>query len=195
MPYDAEATRARIFDAAVAEFSAVGIGGARVERIAERAQANKALIYRYFGSKERLFAAVLADRLKQLVETVSIDPESVAEYVGNLFDYHVTHPEMIRLMMAEEFHSGIAAMPGQEARSRYYSSKAQAVRTAQEQGRADTSLDARSVVLALTGLVCWYFAAPHISRMVLDEDPGDPAVLEAHRTALVEAARRIVQPG
>ncbi|MGW2169486.1 TetR family transcriptional regulator [Streptomyces sp. NPDC001705] len=194
MPHDADATRARIFDAAVAEFSAVGIGGARIERIAERAKANKSLIYRYFGGKEQLFAAVLVGKLKQLVETVSIDPESVAEYVGKLFDYHVAHPEMIRLMMAEEFHSGTAEVPGQEDRTRYYSSKAHAVRTAQEQGRADTSLDARSLVLALTGLVSWYFAAPHISRMVLDDDPRDPAVLEAHRAALVEAARRIVQP-
>ncbi|MFI9081505.1 TetR family transcriptional regulator [Streptomyces sioyaensis] len=194
MPYDAEATRARIFHAAVAEFAAVGIGGARMERIAERAHANKSLIYRYFGSKEKLFAAVLMTELQQLADAVAIDPDRVAQYVGELFDYHVSHPEVIRLMMAEGFHYGTADVPDQRARGAYYQGKAEAVRRAQARGKADSSLDARSLVLALLGLVGWYFAAPQISRMVLDDDPHDPAVLAAHREALVEAARRIVHP-
>ncbi|MEU6375777.1 TetR family transcriptional regulator [Streptomyces sp. NPDC046909] len=195
MPYDSDATRARIFDAAVAEFAAVGIGGARVERIAERAKANKSLIYRYFGGKEQLFAAVLMSELEQLAASVSIDPDRVSEYVGELFDYHVAHPNLIRLMTAEGFQYGASDVPGQKSRTAYYRSKTQAVRTAQEQGGVDGSLDARSLVLALVGLVGWYFAAPQISRMVMDQDPYDPDVLAAHRSALTEAARRIVTAG
>ena len=57
---DAEATKARLLAAATAEFAAYGVAGARVDRIAGAAQANKQLIYAYFGSKDDLFDAVLA---------------------------------------------------------------------------------------------------------------------------------------
>ena len=47
----------RILDAATAEFSARGIAGARVDRIADAAACNKALLYSYFGNKDQLFDA------------------------------------------------------------------------------------------------------------------------------------------
>ncbi|MGD8726822.1 MAG: TetR/AcrR family transcriptional regulator [Gemmatimonadales bacterium] len=52
-------SRTRIETAALAEFAAFGIDGARVARIAERAQVNKQLLYYYHGSKEGLFASVV----------------------------------------------------------------------------------------------------------------------------------------
>ena len=56
---DAERTRGAILDAATAEFARHGLGGARVDRIAERAKTNKRMLYYYFGGKEALFLAVL----------------------------------------------------------------------------------------------------------------------------------------
>src|SRR5512142_2209355 len=56
---DPEANRARILAAATAEFAAHGLGGARVDRIAAEAGANKRMLYYYFGNKEALFCAVL----------------------------------------------------------------------------------------------------------------------------------------
>jgi AcrR family transcriptional regulator len=194
MPYDADATRARIFAAAVAEFASVGIGGARVERIAERAQANKSLIYRYFVSKDRLFAAVLMHELAALADAVAVDPERVVEYVGELFDYHVAHPRVIRLMVAEGFHYGTVDVRDQQARTDYYQGKVAAVGQAQRAGAVDRGIGAEHLTLMLVGLVGWYFAAPQISRMILDRDPLDSEALAAHRAALIEAARRIVQP-
>ena len=52
-------TLRKILDAALGEFARHGLSGARVERIAARANANKRMIYYYFGSKEDLFLAVL----------------------------------------------------------------------------------------------------------------------------------------
>ena len=52
---DPEATKARILAAAVREFSAKGISGARVDAIAARARVNKRMLYYYFESKEGLF--------------------------------------------------------------------------------------------------------------------------------------------
>jgi TetR/AcrR family transcriptional regulator len=55
----ADQTRARILDAAVRQFSANGLAGARTEQIAEEAGVNKALLYYYFQSKDALYAAAL----------------------------------------------------------------------------------------------------------------------------------------
>src|ERR1700736_5374517 len=52
-------TRTRILDAALSEFSAHGLAGARTERIATAAGVNKALLYYYFESKEKLYLAAL----------------------------------------------------------------------------------------------------------------------------------------
>jgi biotin carboxyl carrier protein len=51
--------RAAILAAARAEFSAKGLSGARVRKIAERAGVNKQLLYYYFGSKDDLYRAAL----------------------------------------------------------------------------------------------------------------------------------------
>src|ERR1700744_938986 len=54
MPRDSEATRTRILEAAIEEFSAHGLAGARIDRVAEAAAANKRSIYVYFKSKEKV---------------------------------------------------------------------------------------------------------------------------------------------
>ncbi len=56
---DADRSQRDILDAARDEFALHGLGGARMDRIAERAEVNKRLIYYYFEGKERLFLAVL----------------------------------------------------------------------------------------------------------------------------------------
>ena len=52
-------TRGRILDAALSEFAANGLAGARTEQIAAAAGVNKALLYYYFESKEKLYSAAL----------------------------------------------------------------------------------------------------------------------------------------
>ncbi|MFZ1908100.1 MAG: helix-turn-helix domain-containing protein, partial [Burkholderiales bacterium] len=48
---DSERMRQRILEAATADFARHGLAGARVDRIAARAGANKRMLYYYFGSK------------------------------------------------------------------------------------------------------------------------------------------------
>jgi AcrR family transcriptional regulator len=59
---ESAATRRRLIEAARVEFAARGSAGARIDRIAAAAKANKAQIYRYFGSKEQLFDSQPDDR-------------------------------------------------------------------------------------------------------------------------------------
>ncbi|MEU4143012.1 TetR/AcrR family transcriptional regulator [Streptomyces parvulus] len=97
MAYDSAATRARLLDAAYDEFVRVGLAGARVERIANAASANKQAIYLYYGSKEDLFDAVMADRLRVLADVAPLTADDLPRYAGALFDALVADPGLQRL--------------------------------------------------------------------------------------------------
>jgi len=73
-PRDPEATKERILAAALHEFSAKGISGARVDAIATRAKVNKRMLYYYFGSKDALFREILRRRLAERSEPTTLTP-------------------------------------------------------------------------------------------------------------------------
>ncbi|MFC6091671.1 TetR family transcriptional regulator [Saccharothrix lopnurensis] len=97
MTRDAQATRRRLLDAAADEFSEYGIAGARVERIALASKSNKAQIYHYFGSKERLFDAVMNDIVGRTANSVPITVDDLPGYAGRLFDVYEDDPRIARL--------------------------------------------------------------------------------------------------
>jgi AcrR family transcriptional regulator len=58
-----DTARARILEAATAEFAARGYDGGRIEAIARRAGVNKALLYYYFPSKGELYRRLVLEHL------------------------------------------------------------------------------------------------------------------------------------
>ncbi len=56
-----KSTEDKIISASLDEFSELGFAGARVDSIAERGGINKAMIYYYFKSKEKLYERILTD--------------------------------------------------------------------------------------------------------------------------------------
>lgn len=110
---DADATKARILAAAKAEFARLGLGGARVDEIAEKAEANKRMIYHYFGNKEDLFAAVLEDvylDIRTSERDLQLDDlppdEAMVKLIEFTWDYYLAHPEFIRLVNSANLHKG-----------------------------------------------------------------------------------------
>jgi AcrR family transcriptional regulator len=96
-PYDAQATRRRLLDAAYAEFAQHGIAGARVERIGETADSNKAQIYHYFGGKAQLFDAVCEQAILRMEAEVPFDAYDLPGYAARLVRLHERQPEIMRL--------------------------------------------------------------------------------------------------
>ena len=94
---DADRTRKRLLAAATDEFAALGIAGARIDRIAAAAGCNKAMIYAYYGSKDQLFEASFTAHVAGFVEQVPFDAADLPGYAGRLFDYFEDHPEALRL--------------------------------------------------------------------------------------------------
>lgn len=93
----ADATRARLLEAATEEFSRYGIAGARVDRIAAAAQANKNLIYVYYTNKESLFRSVLEQHVVRLLGEVPFTPADLPGYAVRLYDFFRDNPRLLRL--------------------------------------------------------------------------------------------------
>lgn len=96
-PRDGERSRERLLDAATAEFAERGIAGARVNRIAQAAEVNKAQMYEWHGSKEGLFDAVFARSLDRIVDSVPFTAEDLPGYAVGLYDSYLAEPELVRL--------------------------------------------------------------------------------------------------
>ncbi|MGW1600536.1 TetR family transcriptional regulator [Streptomyces eurythermus] len=186
---DPEATKARIFEAAVAEFSRHGIAGARIDRIAAAAKANKQLIYAYFGNKAELFTQVLGRCMVDLASAVPIDPDDVDGWVDRLLDYHATHPELLRLLFWEGIEYGTAELPDEEARQDHYARKVAQVRDAQERGVITDAIPAGDLLILLISLTNWASALPQMRRILTGTGGGDQDRL---RASMKEAARRLV---
>ncbi|GAA1527474.1 TetR family transcriptional regulator [Actinomadura kijaniata] len=194
MGYDAEATRRRIFQAATEEFAAHGLAGARIERIAAAAKANKQAIYLYFGNKEKLFGAVVRAKVDEVCDVDALDPNAAAETVGRLFDWYQEHPELIRLLLWEALENGPGPVQGEPERRDAYRGH---VREWIEAGYAADALAdgarvraAQDWMFTLLGLIAWNFAVPQLCRLMLDEDDGK-AALARRRAAVVEAVRAL----
>ncbi|SMD25896.1 TetR family transcriptional regulator [Kibdelosporangium aridum] len=184
MPYDSAATRARLLDAAYQEFSKWGLAGARVDRIAAAASANKQAIYAYFGSKENLFDAVLGDRLKVLADTVPYTPDDLPGYAGALFDALSATPDLLRLTRWRGLERDDAT-PG-EIES--HLEKAVALRTALNLPDDRTAIDILEIVVAIS--MTWSTMAPGL-RAVGGEDPEQRKA--AHRAMAVAAVAAICE--
>ena len=79
----AQDSRSRIMEAAIDEFAEHGLAGARVDRIAHRAGANKEMIYYHFASKEKLYQSIFDRQISKLgaVMAPPIEPASDLEAV------------------------------------------------------------------------------------------------------------------
>jgi AcrR family transcriptional regulator len=152
MTRDSAATKARILAAATAEFAERGLAGARVDRLAASAGANKQLIYAYFGSKEGLFDATLEANLETLLDGVPFDALDLPEYARRLFDFNLAHPELARLARWHQLERPgmLMQLP---VTGVSIGRKIGALAAAQEQGRIDNTLPPHQLFVMVMAII------------------------------------------
>ncbi|MFD5561227.1 TetR/AcrR family transcriptional regulator [Kitasatospora griseola] len=183
MTQDPTSTKQRLLVAAKEEFSAHGIAGGRVDRIAELAGVNKERIYGCFGSKQKLFDQVVAAALDELTEAVPLQAgDDPAEYVGRVYDFHRANPVLVRLFLWEGLHYRDAALPNEAQRATHYEQKVAALA---ETFGAEASPQVAACLLSLIGLAAWPTAVPQMTRVVLGTTQPD---LRAHVVAFARQA-------
>jgi AcrR family transcriptional regulator len=187
---DSAATRRRLLAAATDEFAARGIAGARVDRIASSAQANKRLIYDYFGDKDGLFDAVLDADMEQITGAVPMHAKDLSAYAGDLFDYMVGHPDLLRLVTWARLEGRLG--PVAQARSmQSYQRRLAAIEDAQRDGYVTARLTPAQILVLIESIaVGWIVTASEF----LSRSDNDSSDRQALREVIVDSVRRLTSP-
>jgi TetR/AcrR family transcriptional regulator len=190
-------TRSRILDAALTEFSAYGMAGARTDRIAQAAGVNKALLYYYFDSKENLYLAsleMISAKIRDRTLAVFLKEcspgervlRSALEHFDRILTQHefqgLMQQEMIRLHKGESSALEILIKRVFAPVMTMYQSM---VREGIESGEL-IEADWMQVHLASLGANVFYFLSAPAWRILGANDPFTADALAARRKALVE---------
>jgi TetR/AcrR family transcriptional regulator len=190
-------TRARILDAALREFALHGLAGARTEGIAAAAGVNKALLYYYFDSKEKLYLAALemiASKVRDSTMAVFLREASPGERVLrsalNHFDRIVGQQEFQSLMQQEMIRlhkgeSGVLPLLVKRVFEPTLIMYRSMVREGIESGEL-IEADWMQIQLASLGANVFYFLSAPIWRLVTGDDPLAVEALAARRKSVVE---------
>jgi AcrR family transcriptional regulator len=179
---DPEAKRQALLDAALTEFAAHGISGARMDQVAKRAGCSAGLAYTYFKGKDELFDAVYEQIVRLTVSEVPIDADDLPGYAVRLYDAHRANPEVGRLITWYRLERGAAALATPLA-VESTQAKVDAIRAAQAAGTVSSRFDAESLLsLVLHTAALWTTNEP----LALDHD--------RIRDTIAEAVRLLVSP-
>jgi AcrR family transcriptional regulator len=199
---DAEATKARIMAAAKREFAKTGLGGARVDVIAEKAKANKRMIYHYFGSKEGLFQAVLEEAYvdirtaEQKLNLDHLEPrEALEKLVRFTWGYYLKNPEFITLVNSENLHRA-KHLKNSEVIKVYSRKFVNMVGDILDRGVAAgvfrAGIDAVQLNLTIAAIGYYYLTNRFTGSIVSERDLMDRAALEERLRFNIETILRLV---
>ncbi|TCO88433.1 TetR family transcriptional regulator [Chthoniobacter flavus] len=88
-------TRQRLLDAAFRVCSEQGIHGATTREIADVAGVNEVTLFRHFGNKEKLIAALFEHVLANLTESLNITEVDAHDLERDIFRYALRYHEML----------------------------------------------------------------------------------------------------
>jgi AcrR family transcriptional regulator len=188
----------RILKAATEEFARYGLGGARVDRIAARAGANKRMLYYYYGNKEDLFLTVLEARYAHIrraelgLHLLDLDPvQGMRRMVEFTWSYYLKHPEFLTLLNSENLHRArhlkrsrdIAAM-----HSPLIALLRDLLRRGERAGKFKKGVDPVQLYISIAALGYFYLSNRHTLSTIFERDllaPKSKAERLKHMTELV----------
>jgi len=188
---DPERTKARILEAAIAEFSAHGFAGARVSDIAARAGVNQQLIAYYFDGKQGLYQEIGRQWLAQEAQAFPDDmpfAEMIKYYVRASLDARLGG----RLLAWE----GLAytgedddteAARERDARLQH---EVEQLRERQRAGEVDDRIDPAALLLIAMSAGNALAVYPQLARGLFGADGTSPEQAERYANQLAELITR-----
>jgi AcrR family transcriptional regulator len=199
---DADATQKRILAAAKKEFAKSGLGGARVDVIAERAKANKRMIYHYFNSKEDLFRKVLEDayvdiRTAELkLDLEHKDPKvALEELVRFTWNYYLKNPEFITLVNSENLHKAKHVRKSEVFHAiskRFVGMVGQLLDRGVEAGVFRRGIDPVQLNITIAAIGYYYLTNRFTGSIMFERDFMTPEALEERLDFNIETIMRLV---
>jgi len=178
-----EITKAKILEAAEAEFSEKGFFGARIDEIASASGINKRMIYEHFESKEGLYKAVLLSVYQKLAECESqffidnLEPTlAIKNIVYVSFRFLEETPSFVRMLMWENLNnakslSAEAVRTLKEPTINYIKEQ---IRRGKEQGVFKEDIDEYQMVVSLMNFGFSYFSNIHTLSAIFGKKLSEP---------------------
>ena len=198
-----ERRRQALLDSAIIEFSTYGIGGARVDRIAERANTNKAMLYHYFGNKDDLYLAALHHlyagirSAEDALELDLTDPEAaLSALVAFTFRYYVDHPAFVRMINTENLHRAIHLRTAGDmtALNRSILEKVRAILDkGVTTGLFRDGIDPLDLYISISALGFTYVSNQHTLAVLFGRDLMEPDTIEVRLATVNEMVLRFVR--
>jgi AcrR family transcriptional regulator len=200
---DPERTRQRILAAATEEFSRYGLGGARVDRIARRAGANKRMLYYYFRDKDNLFLAALEASYAHIraaereLDLDRLEPRAaLRRLVQFTWAYFLEHPEFMTLLNSENLHKGrhVRRSPRvPELHSPLVETLRRVLRRGEREGVFRRGVDPVQLYISVAGEGYFYLSNRYTLSQIFKRDLMTPRALAArarHNAGMILNALR-----
>lgn len=205
-PRNSARTKDAILAAARAEFCAHGVGGARVDAIAERAGANKRLLYHYFGNKEDLYRAVLLDAYteiraaEQKLNLEALPPDQAMErLVRFTFRHFLANPWFTRLLTTENLQNAavLRSLPDIPAlHSPLVGQIAQILAQGRAAGLFREGIDPIQLYISIAALGYFYVSNMKTLSVIFERDLSASAMIADREIQAVQMVLRYLwQPG
>ncbi len=193
---DPEGNRKAILAAASVEFSENGYSGASVNKIAERANTSKRMLYHYYGDKEHLFIAVLEETYADIraaerkLELEYSDPEqAIARLVIFTWDYYLENPQFIALLNSENLYRAAHLKKSKRIQilhSPFVEMLRQITEAGERKGVFRSGVDPVQLYITIASVSYFYCSNIHTLGVVFGRDLAEPKALEARRDHAVE---------
>lgn len=180
---DPERTRARILEAAAAEFGAKGYAATRTTDIAARAGVNKQLISYYFGGKEGLYKELATSWHSSASEMAGRDQPLDVVLAGFVMTTLTDHGRLWAW-------SNLAgdSPPTDEA---FLRDQVERMRARQDAGELPADLDSGLLLLALMAAAAAPLSLRHTAAQITGEDPSTPEFAEKYAAQLARLVQHL----
>lgn len=199
---DESSARDAILDSAEALFAALGFAATTIKQIGAAARVNPALLYYYFGDKERLYHATLSRLVAALNDagarrvTATNDPEvAVRQFVEAQAEFLLHHPHGPHLLVRELVDHGAAHATTQmaELSAGMFARLRSVITAGQARGVFRADLDPALASVSIIAQLAYLTIARPAVGIVIGGDPDavDDAFIErfaAHAAAFALSA-------
>lgn len=199
---DAEATRQRILEAAKKEFARNGLGGARVDDIAERSKSNKRMIYHYFESKDLLFQHVLEAAyldIRNAEQKLDLDQlpsmEALEKLVRFTWNYYLKNPEFITLVNSENLHRAKHLKKSEMitvVSRKFLGMTKMLLDRGVDEGVFRPGIDVTQLNITIAAIGYYYLTNRYTAEIVYEQNMMTPEALEQRLAFNVETIKRLV---
>ena len=170
---DLNRTREKILAAALAEFSAKGFAGARVDAIARRARVNKRMLYYCFGAKQELYREIVRRKIADRSGFVESIPDDFGGAMAHIYLSGGTDIEFVRLLEWEAIESGGRKCIAEDERRALFDKALARLRVLQRKGSIPRGVDLTQLFISMLSLALFPLVMPQIIRLIHGMEPTD----------------------